>query len=285
MAQKDITEKMLEDYKDVFADIVNVLIFDGEEEIQSRDLEDTKTKSQYKADDSLIHEQERDVSKIWKKTNVRIAMIGLENQTAPDAYMPLRVMGYDGSSYRSQLIGNSKQVYPVLTLILYFGTDKWQNRKLYDCFSVPKKLQPFVSDYHINVFEIAKLKKTQVAKFKSDFKFVADYFYQTVHTGDYKPSKEKIKHVDEVLKLLQVMSGDDRFVQEFTLQERKRGITMDAVVTKFENRGVEKGMKAGKLELLFDMVKDGTIDKKKAAEYAGISAQTFGKKMKAAGYM
>ena len=29
MKQKDITEKLLEDYEDVFADIVNVLLFDG----------------------------------------------------------------------------------------------------------------------------------------------------------------------------------------------------------------------------------------------------------------
>lgn len=29
MGQKDITEKLLEDYNDVFADIVNVLLFRG----------------------------------------------------------------------------------------------------------------------------------------------------------------------------------------------------------------------------------------------------------------
>ena len=31
MAEKDISEKILESYNDVFADIVNVLLFDGEE--------------------------------------------------------------------------------------------------------------------------------------------------------------------------------------------------------------------------------------------------------------
>ena len=30
MGQKDITEKLLEDYNDVFADIINGLIFNGE---------------------------------------------------------------------------------------------------------------------------------------------------------------------------------------------------------------------------------------------------------------
>ena len=31
MGQKDITEKILADYNDIFADIVNVLLFHGEE--------------------------------------------------------------------------------------------------------------------------------------------------------------------------------------------------------------------------------------------------------------
>lgn len=34
MGQKDITEKVLEDYNDVFADIINGLLFDGVQEIE-----------------------------------------------------------------------------------------------------------------------------------------------------------------------------------------------------------------------------------------------------------
>ena len=34
MGEKDITEKLLEDYPDVFADIFNVLLFDGEKLIK-----------------------------------------------------------------------------------------------------------------------------------------------------------------------------------------------------------------------------------------------------------
>jgi len=35
MGQKDITEKVLEDYNDVFADIINGLLFGGEQEINT----------------------------------------------------------------------------------------------------------------------------------------------------------------------------------------------------------------------------------------------------------
>ena len=50
MAEKDITEKRLEDYVDVFADIVNVLLFGGEERIRPEDLAESLPRSIYKAD-------------------------------------------------------------------------------------------------------------------------------------------------------------------------------------------------------------------------------------------
>ena len=40
MAEKDISEKILESYNDVFADIVNVLLFNGEQVVDPSDLTD-----------------------------------------------------------------------------------------------------------------------------------------------------------------------------------------------------------------------------------------------------
>lgn len=50
MAEKDIIEKTLEDYNEVFADIVNVLLFNGERRINETDLEDVLPRSMFKAD-------------------------------------------------------------------------------------------------------------------------------------------------------------------------------------------------------------------------------------------
>ena len=89
MAEKDIAEKLLFDYEDVFSDIINVLIF-GKDMIKSEEIVPTKTASQYKADDAKLHSQERDVAKYWKKGECIFALFGLENQTQPDKFMPLR---------------------------------------------------------------------------------------------------------------------------------------------------------------------------------------------------
>ena len=79
--EKDITEKRLESYADVFADIVNVLLFDGVRLIQPQDLLDSLPHSVYKGTDKKIHDEERDIAKFWKQGNIDIAFVGLENQT------------------------------------------------------------------------------------------------------------------------------------------------------------------------------------------------------------
>ena len=213
MGEKDITEKMLEDYNDVFADITNVLLWRGKQVILEDELENAKDKSQYKAEDGKIHEQERDVAKIWKKGEIRIAMCGFENQTTVDKDMPLRVIGYDGASYKSQTLSTKKERYPVITIILYFGMKPWKRPfSIHECFEIPEEMKEYVSDYKINVFQIAYLTDEQVNMFTSDFRIIADYFVQMRKNNDYIPSKDEIRHVDELLKLMSVLTNDDRYV-------------------------------------------------------------------------
>ena len=65
----------------------------------------------------------------------------------------------------------------------------------------------------MNLFEIAWLAPEQVKLFKSDFQYVADYFVQVRMTDTYVPRDDggTIEHIQEVLQLLDVMSGDHRF--------------------------------------------------------------------------
>lgn len=130
MGEKDITEKILEDHNDVFADIINGLIFAGEQRILPESLENTAVHSQYKADDEKVHELERDVAKYWKDQDVQLAICGIENQSSVEKYMPFRIIGYDGTAYRSQLQDKRKEILPVMTIVLYFGTEhRWYGKR------------------------------------------------------------------------------------------------------------------------------------------------------------
>ena len=245
MAEKDMTEKTLESYNDVFADIVNVLLFNGRQVVKENELTPETPRSLYKADGKL-HEQERDVAKFWKNTNVRIALYGLENQTEIDVDIPLRVISYDGAAYRDQLNGQKKR-YPVVTLVLYFGEKRWNNpRCLHDCLEIPEDLKAYVSDYKVNVFEIAWLSEEQVKLFQSDFKYVADYFVQVRKNKEYVPSAETIDHVRETLQLLAVLTKDNRF-EEYANTQAKEGekVTMSEVLDRMINEGYNRGISIG----------------------------------------
>lgn len=247
MAQKDIAEKILESYNDVFADIVNVLLFHGEQVLSPDELEDQSPRSHYKADGS-IREIERDVAKRWKKGNIRVACVGLENQTEADPDMPLRVIGYDGAEYRAQLLsGRDTGRYPVVTLVLYFGHKKrWSApTNLLARVSVPDVFKPFVNDYKINLFEIAYLTREQVNLFQSDFRIVADYFVQKRESGDYRPVPVDFTHVQETLQLLSVMSGDHRFEEAYDDSSKGGPHNMCDVLERIENKGIQQGLLQG----------------------------------------
>lgn len=253
MNEKDTTEKLLEDYNDVFADIVNTLIFDGKERIKADSLEDNKTNSAYKAEDGKLHEMERDVSKYWKEGKTNLLVVGIENQTKAEKLMPARIIGYDGASYRSQLLkstgrSSKKKLTPVVTIVLYFGLTRWNKPKnLKGILDIPTGLEDFVSDYKINVFEIAFLPEETVNRFKSDFRLVAKYFTNIRKNPYYIPEDEnEIKHVDAVLKFLSIMSGSEKALEKFmSIGEREVKNMSDGPLTKLYYKGVSDGKEQG----------------------------------------
>ena len=246
MGQTDITEKILEDYNDVFADIINGLIFNGEQRILPESLENTQVHSQYKAEDGKVHELERDVAKYWKDKKVELAICGIENQSIVEKNMPFRIIGYDGASYRSQLLKERKEILPVMTIVLYFGTKHhWYSQKnIKGLMKIPKELEDYINDYEMKIFEIAWLSEAEIDRFHSDFKVVANFFVQKRKNKNYIPDDPtEIRHIDEVLKLLQVMTGDERYLTIF--QEKKGVRNMCDVAERLEKMGIEKGLKQG----------------------------------------
>ncbi len=238
---------MLEDYNDVFSDIVNVLVFKGERRIDENSLISTNEKSMLKVD-GRIHEQERDISKTWNDTEIILSEIGFENQTDTDNKMPFRVISYDGASYKKQLLSDNKEMHPVMTLVLYFGDKRWKYPKnLKGNMVIPEGMEHVVNDYPINLFEIAYLPDEVIDKFTSDFGIVARFFKNRRENKEYLNDKTTIKHVDEMLKFLHAVTGDNRYeidVDEIPKQKGKV-VNMCSVAEAIEKRGIEKGMEKG----------------------------------------
>ena len=251
MNGKDITQKMLERYNDVFADIVNVLLFNGKRIVDEDALIDTPADSALKIDGE-IHSQDRDVAKYWKNSQINIALFGLENQTVPDKLMPMRVIGYDGAEYKKQVLEENryKKKYPVITLVLYMGYDRnWKySNSLLDLLEVDENLKPYVSDYKINVFEIAFLDREKIELFKSDFRMLADYLYQMRTNNSYKGDESNIKHVDEILMLMSAMSGFKNVENIIKVAHERKVCNMKGFFELAEEKGIEKGIELGRTE-------------------------------------
>ena len=151
-SRPDQVEKLLEAFPDVFADIVNILVFGGEEVIVPKNLVTGSTSGIYKAAEGYLNQKNRDVLRYDMEKNAAIAVYGLENQTKVSNVMPNRVMGYDFAVYDRNIselkeknradgiaidfvkeIGPGQKICPVVTLVLYFGTMPWTGpRNLYE---------------------------------------------------------------------------------------------------------------------------------------------------------
>ncbi len=284
MKEKDLAEKQLMAYEDVYADILNVLLFHGERLILQENLETAATQSTYVSQKEL-RGQERDLAKYWRKQNIRIAFIGMENQTAVKKNMPLRIIGYDGAMYRTQLLKEGQKIwYPVITIVLYFGYKRrWKApKRLVECLQVPRELLPYVNDYRINLFEVAFLEEEQVAMFQSDFRIIADYFVQMRKRRNYVPSNIPMKHSYETLKLLSVLAKDVRFVRVYE-KGKEGGLTMCEVLDRIEargfKRGEKRGEKRGRYNVLKELVEEGILTVEEAAKRINMSQDKFSKMM------
>ena len=267
MQEKDITQKMLERHNDVFSDIVNVLLFGGKKVVEEESLFDTVTDSVLKID-GRARIQDRDVAKYWKDSQINIALFGIENQTNPDKFMPLRVVGYDGLEYTRQVRKecNGESKYPVITLVLYLGYDKkWTYPKnLFGVLDIDEELKPYVNDYKINLFEIAYLDREIIDSFTSDFWILADYLYQMRVNRNYVADKKSIGHIEELLMLMSAMTGDKRFEEVIDEANTKEVMNMCEVLDIVEARGIEKGREEGAdliSRLNTILAKEGNLDK------------------------
>ena len=291
MKDKDITQKVLEKYNDVFADILNVLLFNGRDVVEESTLTDALPMSMLKID-GRVRSQERDIAKYWRKSKINVALFGLENQTTPNKLMPLRVLGYDGAEYvkQSRKENIDKAKYPVITLVLYLGYEKEWNypKTLFEVLDIDEDIKPYVNDFKINLFEIAYLDKEKIHLFKSDFRILADYLYQMRVNKDYIADETTIEHVEELLTLMSAMTGDNRFEETINDLKGKEKINMCEVLDRVEARGIEKGIeqgieqgvKRGTINTLISLVNDGILSSYEAALRANMSVEDFEKYLK-----
>ena len=270
-SKPDQAEKLLEEWNDVFADIINVLVFHGKRYVKEENLMDGPTASQYKTAEGPYNEKNRDICKEDVRNGVCYAIWGLENQTEINEVMPVRCMGYDYATYdrivkkkkeknkqkkikveytRELLAGQT--LCPVVTLVLYFGTEKWDAPKtLWDLVKVPEELKEYIPNYRINLVEVAFLDDETIQKFSSDFRVIAEYFKEKRLGKEAEimyNEKKKWDHVAEMMEFLHTFTNDTRYrdFKSVMVEESQKGeVSMCTLLDAFEKKGIEKGIEQG----------------------------------------
>lgn len=253
MGKKDLIERRLENYNDVFADIFNTLLFE-KGFLEQEYLEDESTVSFYRDAKDVLREQGRDVIKQYRKrAQLAIASLGIENQTKYDIAMPVRVMGYDYGSYRYQ-IDKKESLHPVVTLVLNFSNERWEkNKSLHQMLQLPDEWKRYVQDYKIHVFDIAFLEDDVIEKFRSDFKMVAQFFKdKRMGKDSFEGNETILNHAEEFLEFLFIFTKDPIYKNSMLMAreaaEKGEKIKMCWVAQSHIEKDRQIGLEEGRME-------------------------------------
>ena len=242
-----------------------------------------------------------------ERDDVVYMILGIENQSHVHYAMPVKNMLYDAMEYANQVrktsvryrkeksTGNTKseknnsgktssgefltgfsrsdELIPVVTLVIYFGTEAWGGpRSLYEMFGVEnKKILPFVPDYRINLIAPEEMSEQEINRFHTDLREVLLYI---------KYSKEKEKLVDLIqtddgfqnMKTETVVMLNTLTNSKLKFNEEKEETSMCLAIDELREEAKQEGIEFGRRELIEKMLMNHeTMDKIK--EYTGYTQE------------
>ena len=251
MGAKDLAEKNLLQYKDVFSDIVNVNLFGGRCYVSAEELsrEPGELITKVVSDDKL-RQLQMDVPMKCKKHN-RSFFLCLENQSEKNNIMPVRDMGYQHAKYMEQIkevkesnrktgnypnpmtkeLNDSQKLSPVITLVLNYSQNEWgKPRCLNDMLEFPEdmkcELELWIPSYSVCVINLASQPETTIRQYQSDFKYIVRYL-SCGNDRRYRKAKE----------LIETTEGKGGKIDMCVL--------LDMYEERGEARGIEKGISQG----------------------------------------
>ena len=121
----------------------------------------------------------------------------------------------------------------------------------------------------MEVFEIAWLTDEQLEMFKSDFKVVARFFVNKRRNPDYvADDPTEIQHVDEVLKLLSVMTGDRDYENVICDEMKGQVKNMCDVAERLKNIGRQEGRSEERINAVKFAISLGASEEKILTQYS-----------------
>ena len=265
--------------KERFADLFNGQMFDGKLVVLAKDLEPVDSEADILVTDKDGKTRElqryRDIVMQWKKGPL-LAILGCENQAKIHYAMPVRNMIYDGLSYIEQMrqiweehkneaevamtseeflskFLKTDKIYPVITLVLYYGTERWDaSTDLYGMFPEElrlEELEAYVSNYRINLVEAGNIE--QLDKFHTDLQKILGmlkYRSNKAELINYMQKNEAyFRNVDEeTYQVIKEFLHSERILKKEISKKKEAKIDMCQALEELYNDGIERGKEIGK---------------------------------------
>ena len=257
-------------------------------------------------------ERNRDIVMKWDD-GIHLMILACENQEKIHYAMPVRTMLYDGLSYAEQIrqlkkkrkkgekvnsdeflsgMKKNDKLYPVSTLVFYYGDKPWDGSV--DLHGLLKKsenpemeemIRKLIPNYHINLLDVNQIEDTSV--YKTDLQTILEML-------KYRQDKERMqkyvqehegyfRHVDrDTYNVIRVLLKAEKQMDEIKNQEKEEVDMCQALQEIFDDgrnegfmQGHELGFSEGQQKLLVELVRDGVLSMRQAAEKAGKSEEEF----------
>lgn len=268
----DVTKDYMSD-NERFADVFNYLIYDGKQVIKKDDLTEkdpTELTILNNGNDIFSKQKMRDVLKqciVKKSGDITYVLMGIENQSDIHYAMVIKNLLYDTLNYASQAdmisavhkknkdlrkdeflshFAKTDRIYPVITLTLYWGTEKWDAPvRLSDMFppGIPEEIIAYTNDYTINLITPDRI--SNYRKFSTEIGDVLEFIARSkevnVMEEMIKERNGKWKLNRKSVNVINIMTGAGIKSQDEEDEEIDMCVATQTLIDKGISQGISKG--------------------------------------------
>lgn len=287
MGKPDVYESDYLENADIFADLVNGVLYQGELVVKPQELEEQDGELRSILG-SGIKKTVRDKVRLWK--GMVLAVLTVENQTRVDYHMVFRAMLSESMAYDRQCKRRRKELeaeggltpdefisgvrkgdkfIPVITIVVYYGREgPWDGaRTLYELLDVKEngeKILPFVSNYQLNVFDYHEHEEfgqfhTELESFFEFLRYSGD---RAVLEEKLEKHREKYDRLSSQAKALLMELSDIKELPEIEEERLRKGeFSMCKAFLDMKEEGRAEGKIEGRAEGIIETSYEFSLSK------------------------
>lgn len=262
--------------KEVFADLINGIIFDGKQVLKPHLLDDYDSDMSSVIDNDKLPisiKRMRDIIYSFKHDGVYM-LSAVENQSTVDQFMPLRVLIYDALCYLQQLRRyehqdkesrvNPFKLIPVYTIVIYYGDNKWSGpTTLHSMMNIPKQFMKFLNNWKIIIVNVDEI---DYHKFRNKDNYYFFKYLQKLHKWNSTLEDLKELFISKNVALLLAATLKDNNILNIVNNNEGDEINMCQSFERFKENSIKEGKEIALLDSIKNLMETLGLNVKEAMD-------------------